>query len=86
MEAGADPSIVDASDLSALHYAAYNGLTFLVEVLVDRYPFLLNRRDMNGNTPLHFAAFKNEIEVSFSLFLWLTKYRKYLTTREIFFA
>jgi hypothetical protein len=47
---------------TALHYAAFNGYTDIVELLLQ-HDAEVNIQNKNGNTPLHLAALSNSIDV-----------------------
>ncbi|KAL6843592.1 hypothetical protein ACP4OV_026654 [Aristida adscensionis] len=55
------PRYVPAVSVSgtALHQAVLGGYTKIVEILIERYPELLELTDSNGNNALHYAAQKN---------------------------
>jgi ankyrin repeat protein len=54
IEKGADPEAKDRGGFSALHHAAVNGSTEVVEALLDR-KLPVNERSASGDTPLHVA-------------------------------
>lgn len=56
LEEGANPSAVDSSQSTALHYAAYRGDLVLVTYLVAQKGVLIDARDNRGNTPAMLAS------------------------------
>ncbi|MCP5054468.1 MAG: hypothetical protein GY940_45290 [bacterium] len=48
----------------SLHFAAADGDTRTLESLIKDYPQLVNSTDMNGKTPLHYAAKNNRLKAA----------------------
>lgn len=63
VEHGANPSAVDSSQSTALHYASYRGDAALVDYLLERKGIIINAVDDRGNTPLHLAASNGREEI-----------------------
>jgi len=68
VNAGCDPSIPDAKGRNAIHAAARSGKLQVVKyILKSQLPHtlgpLVNRRDNNGETPLHSAVFGENPEI-----------------------
>jgi hypothetical protein len=53
---GADPAIVDAQGMTALHWASLCRQIEVLKYLCDLRKDLVNCQDLNGDTPLHIAA------------------------------
>ncbi len=63
LEEGANPSAVDKSQSTALHYAAYHGDLILVTFLVAQKGVLIDARDNRGVTPAMLAAIADRDDV-----------------------
>lgn len=64
LDHGADALVVDNSGRGALHWAAMEGHSNLLEFLLGRMPegqVPLNQGDMGGDAPLHLAAYNGHL-------------------------
>lgn len=64
----ADVNVQDFSGKTALHYAAQKGFWEVIGRLFIRNDILVNKKDMNGDTPAHLAA-KTDEEVCANLII-----------------
>jgi ankyrin repeat protein len=64
---GANVNVVDQSGFSPLHIAIQNGNTEAISILCKNTKNLNQKEIRYGNTPLHFAALKGDLESSIML-------------------
>ncbi|XP_065057314.1 transient receptor potential cation channel subfamily A member 1-like [Rhopilema esculentum] len=65
---GSNPNIYDENGLNALILAAKNGLSQIVEMILETDFVEVNAQDMKMNTALHYATIRNDFE-SFKVLL-----------------
>lgn len=58
-----DPTITTRGGQTCLHYAAGKGRLSIVQLLCDKAPELIRKKDLQGQTPLHRAAAVGKIQV-----------------------
>lgn len=63
LDNGASPADEDMNLKSGLHYAVENGNYDLAAMLSKRFPSLIQEKDDENRTPLHYAAFFGHAKV-----------------------